>query len=75
MDENKFINGEREIRKKYNILLLAELLNYYANNGVNFEVNNIVNSLQDSIIYEAEEKDELVKEAKKILREKYNIEL
>lgn len=75
MDENEFIDGERKIRKKYNLLLLVDLLNYYYKNNVNVEVNNVVNSLQDSLIYKEEEKEEMIREAKKMLLEKYNLKI
>ena len=75
MSENEFIEGERKIRKKYNLLLLIDLLYYYYQNSMDLNVNSIVNSLQDAIVYDENEKKELVKEAKEILRNKYNIEL
>ena len=75
MDENEFIAGERKIRKKYDLLLLVELLNYYYQNNISFKVSNILNSLQDAIVYDKSEKEELIKEAKKILEDKYNIKI
>lgn len=75
MSENEFIEGERKIRKKYNLLLLIDLLYYYYQNSTDLNVNSIVNSLQDAIVYDENEKKELVKEAKEIFRNKYNIEL
>ena len=75
MSENEFIEGERKIRKKYNLLLLIDLLYYYYQNSMYLNVNSIVNSLQDAIVYDENEKKELVKEAKEIFRNKYNIEL
>lgn len=75
MDENEFIAGERKIRKKYDLLLLVELLNYYYQNNISFKVSNIMNSLQDAIVYDKSEKEELIKEAKKILEAKYNIKI
>ena len=75
MSENEFIEGERKIRKKYNLLLLIDLLYYYYQNSMDLNVNSIVNSLQDAIVYDENEKKELVKEAKEIFRNKYNIEL
>ena len=75
MDENEFIAGERKIRKKYDLLLLVELLNYYYQNNISFKVSNIMNSLQDAIVYDKSEKEELIKEAKKILEDKYNIKI
>ena len=75
MSENEFIEGERKIRKKYNLLLLIDLLYYYYQNSMDLNVNSIVNSLQDAIVYDENEKKEFVKEAKEILRNKYNIEL
>ena len=75
MSENEFIEGERKIRKKYNLLLLIDLLYYYYQNSTDLNVNSIVNSLQDAIVYDENEKKELVKEAKEILKNKYNIEL
>lgn len=73
MSENEFIEGERKIRRKYNLLLLVDLLHYYYQNSSKCNVNNIVNSLQDAIVYDELEKEELVEEAKKILRNKYDI--
>lgn len=75
MSENEFIEGERKIRKRYNLLLLIDLLYYYYQNSTDLNVNSIVNSLQDAIVYDENEKKELVKEAKEIFRNKYNIEL
>ena len=75
MDENEFIAGERKIRKKYDLLLLVELLNYYYQYNTSFKVSNILNSLQDAIVYDKSEKEELIKEAKKILEDKYNIKI
>ena len=75
MSENEFIDGEREIRKKYNLLLLVDLIYYYYKCNVDIEINNIVNSLQDSLIYESGEREELIKLAKKMLLEKYKISL
>lgn len=75
MSENEFIEGERKIRRKYYLLLLVDLLRYYYQNSSKFNVNNIVNSLQDAIVYDELEKEELVEEAKKILRNKYDIKI
>ena len=75
MSENEFIEGERKIRKKYNLLLLVDLLYYYYQNSSNFDVNNVVNSLQDAIVYDKLEKEELIREAKEILKNKYNIKI
>ena len=75
MSENEFIESERKIRRKYNLLLLVDLLRYYYQNSSKFNVNNIVNSLQDAIVYDELEKEELVEEAKKILRNKYDIKI
>ena len=75
MSENEFIEGERKIRRKYYLLLLVDLLHYYYQNSSKFNVNNIVNSLQDAIVYDELEKEELVEEAKKILRNKYDIKI
>ncbi len=75
MDENMFIDGEREIRKKYHILLLADLIKYYIDNNVSFKIDNIINSLQDSIVYEVKEIEELKSKAKKVLLDKYDIEI
>ena len=75
MGEKEFIDGEREIRKKYDLLLLVELLNFYYKNTDIFEVKNVVNSLHDAVIYDYKEKEELIEEAKKIVKEKYGREL
>ena len=75
MSENEFIAGERKIRKEHNLLLLIDLLYYYYQNSVSFDVNKVVNSLQDAIIYDEKEKEELINEAKEKLKNKYNVEL
>lgn len=75
MIESSFIEGEIEIRKKNDIKLLTELLNYYYLHDNNFNINHVINALHDNIIYDDKEKDNLLKESKKLLLEKYNIKL
>jgi len=73
MSEEELFNKEKEIRMKYATLLLAELLN------VNYEYNkNTValhsyNSLQDNINYTEEEKEKIISDAIKLVKEKYDI--
>ena len=75
MIESVFIEGEIEIRKKNDIKLLTELLNFYYLHDNNFNINHVINALHDNIIYDDKEKDNLLKESKKLLLEKYNIKL
>ena len=75
MDQNKFIEGEKEIRRKYHLLLLVELIKYYYDNKVEIKVNNILNSLQDMVVYNDNEKEKLINDASNYLLEKYNIKI
>ena len=75
MIESVFIEGEIEIRKKNDIKLLTELLNFYYLHDNNFNINHVINALHDNIIYDDKEKDNQLKESKKLLLEKYNIKL
>lgn len=71
---NNFTDGEINIRKEHDLNLLKDLLVYYYKNSDNFNENHVLNALHDNVLYEDDEKEELLKKAKELATKEYNID-
>ena len=74
MKDNNFIEGEIAIRKEHDLKLLKDLLYYYYKNSSNFNEEHILNALHDNVLYEDNEKKELLDKAKELIIKEYNID-
>lgn len=73
MTLREFEKRYAEIRKKYNIQILAELImlydEKYANKEKKVPVEYIYNELHDDLVYNSREKKKIISEALKIVNE------
>ena len=74
MKDNNFIEGEIAIRKEHDLNLLKDLLYYYYKNNNNFNEKHVLNALHDNVLYEDEEKEELLNKAKELVIKEYNVD-
>ena len=66
---------EKEIKKKHEIALLTDLLLLYHNKKMDINIEHIYNAMHDTIVYSEEEKNNIINESLKVLKEDYNIEI
>ncbi len=75
MSTEEFIEGEKKIRIKHQILLLTDLLYYNYVNNSNFDEDKVLNSLQDALVFSKEEKKQLLEKAKENISKMYKINI
>ena len=72
--EEKFLN-RKEIIKKHETSLLADLLFFSYMNDTNFNIDYVFNEMKDSINYTDEEEKEIVGSALNIVKERYGVDI
>lgn len=79
MNYNEYFLKAKELRMKYESLLLCELLflnyNYYKLKNENIDILKIYNEMKNDIEFSNDEKNIIIENGLKELEDKYNINL
>lgn len=74
MTFKEFCKRYDEIKMKYDIIVLAELLNLYKEYGKEkITIENTFNELHDEIVYTEEQKQYIMKEAEKLSKKNKSV--